>query len=134
MYTVWFNHSFGWSACKLLCIFFECFLRFWALVKCLSHFSQACGRRCWWTIIICVFNWLARVNALSHWSHANGFSPVCVTICRTTSVDVVKYLPHSLHACDRIRWCTNFLWKRKADAWENVLPHCWHAKGRSPVK
>lgn len=112
----------------------EWFLRSLAWAKRLSHWSQACGRICSWTDCLCVFKVFDWLNDLSHWSQANGLSPVCVNICRSKLVNATKHLPHCSQTCERICWCTAFLWKRKDDDRENVVLHWSHEYGCSPIK
>lgn len=68
----------------------------------LKQIGQLKGMPFLW-ISLCLFKVLLSLNALSHSSHLNGFSPVCVLWCAKRWAFWVKARPHSWHLNHKIK-------------------------------
>ena len=69
---------------------------------------------------------------LSHWSHVNGFSPVCTLWCFIRRSVCEKLLSHWSHGNGFSPVCTLWCFIR-VDLSEKLLSHWSHGNGFSPV-
>lgn len=87
-------------------------------------------------VIACVFLWQIRevccTNDLSHWSQANGFSPVWMRSCAMTWAFWTNRFSQYLHWNGFSPVCTR-KWVAISSFLEKRLPHSLQLKGFSPV-
>ena len=106
-------------------------IRYCATLKHLSHWSHSNSFS-----PLCLLLRLARFSAwlkhLPHSSHSKGFSPLCVILCLVRFCALLKRLPHLSHSKYFSPQCL-LLWLDRFPAWLKHLQHCSRSNGFFPI-
>lgn len=112
-----------------ICIF-VCFLKLIILTCTSEPLYQA--PIYWCVLLLCCLILRNVVNNFVHWSHAYGFSPVCVRKWFCNADFSEQRFSHTWHTYSRLRRWTFLLCLFKLDICVKALPHSSHTCERTP--
>jgi len=96
----------------------------------LSHWRHLYGFSPVW-ILLCLVRSLACVNRFRQTEHSNAFSPEWVRLCPVNECLLWHLFPHSLHLCLSL-WI--FIWRVKCVLFEKHFWHSVHEYTLSPAR